>query len=98
MYSNGPDSIRRDFEVRLSGSTVRSETHDQTCPSYSGSGCVVSRNWIVFPSRSRISAFAYSLKRLGQLSTSIIISQTRSSGASMSTELSVCAGTDYSCS
>ena len=60
---------------------MRSETQLQTWPSYSGSGCVVSRNWIVSPSSSITSAFAYSLKRSGQLSMSIIRSQTKSRGA-----------------
>src|SRR2546423_2107671 len=82
-------SIRRDFAVCVAGSTVRSDVHDQTLLSYSGSGCVSSRNMIVFPFRSRISAFAYSVNRFGQFSTSFIVSQTKSSGASIVTVLSV---------
>ena len=46
MYSNGPVSIRRDFELCVAGSAMRSETQLHTWPSYSGSGCVVRRNWM----------------------------------------------------
>src|SRR5204863_9378260 len=33
MYSNGPVSIRRDFELRVAGSAVRSEIQLHTWPS-----------------------------------------------------------------
>ncbi len=89
MYSNGPVSIRFDFDCQLPGSAMRSDTQLQTWPSYSGSGWVVSRNWTVSPSSSITSALAYSLNRSGQLSMSIIRSHTNSRGASMTTSLSV---------
>src|SRR5205823_9254311 len=52
------------------------------------SGKVVSRKVTVFPFLSMISAFAYSVNRLGQFSTSFAISQTRFSGALMTMKLS----------
>src|SRR5205823_3959496 len=91
MNSNGPVSIRCALTECVSGSTVRSDTQVHTWPSYSGSGKVVSRNCIVLPSRSRISAFAYSVNSFGQFSTSFSISHTTSSGASITIELSVLA-------
>src|SRR3569833_333107 len=90
MYANGPVSTRRAVTVRASGSTPRSDTHDQVRPC--SSGCIVRRNTTRFPSRSSTSAAAYSLNRFGQLGSSLVISQTRSIGASMAMLLSVCPG------
>src|SRR5204863_1458615 len=91
MNSNGPVSMRCALTECVSGSTVRSETQVHTVPSYSGSGDVVSRNCVVLPRRSRISEFAYSVNSFGQFSTSFSSSQTTSSGASITIELSVLA-------
>src|SRR5690606_2315906 len=87
MYLNQPGSTRCARTVRVTGSGVRSETQLQTLPS--ASGCMVSRNRIVGPWRCRISAAAYSLNSRGQDSTSLVASQTRSIGRSMTMWLSV---------
>src|SRR3569833_1759651 len=88
MYSKGPVSIRCARASRLSRSKVRTETqlHNKT----NSSGCMVRRNLTVSSPRSRISAAAYSLKSRGHDATSMVMSQTRSMGALMTTELSVC--------
>src|SRR6266516_3889428 len=88
MYSNGPVSIRCARTSRLSGSAVRLETQLHTLPS--SSGCMVRRNVTVLPSRSRMSAAAYSLKSCGHDATSLVMSQTSSTGALMTIALSVC--------
>src|SRR6266498_3977097 len=71
MYSNGPVCTRRARTVRVFGSGVRSETQLQTSPF--SSGCMVSRNRTVSPSRSRICAAEYSLHSEGHEATSLVI-------------------------
>src|SRR6266487_2438818 len=51
---------------------------------------MVRRNVTVLPSRSRMSAAAYSLKSCGHDATSLVMSQTSSTGALMTIALSVC--------
>src|SRR5215211_8406433 len=93
MYSKGPVSIRRALTAWVAGSVVRSETQLHTLPS--SSGCIVRRKVTVLAPCSKISACAYSVKRLGQFATSLVISQTNSSGALITTELSVWAAIDF---
>src|SRR6266700_5629965 len=93
MYSNGPGSTRRADTVRARSSVVRSLTQLQTLPF--SSGCMVSRNRAVPPSRPRISTDEYSVKSWGHDSRSLVIDQTRPIGASMTTELSVWPGISY---
>src|SRR2546430_15906343 len=89
MYSNQPVSMRWDLVVRASLSQERSETQLHSFPC--SSGCMVSRKMTVLsPLRSRISVLAYSVKRLGQFSRSLVISQTTSIGALITISLSVC--------
>src|ERR1700730_7045600 len=87
MNSNGPVSTRRALTRCVTGSVVRSETQLHILPL--SSGCIESRNTTVFPLRSKISACAYSVNRLGQSSTSLVMSHTISNGASITIELSV---------
>jgi hypothetical protein len=54
---------------------------------------MVSRNLVVAPSRERTSTDAYSLNSRGQFSRSLVISHTRSKGASMVMLFSVCPAT-----
>src|SRR6266545_2585434 len=93
MYSNGPVCTRRARTVRVFGSGVRSETQLQTSPF--SSGCMVSRNRTVSPSRSRICAAEYSLNSEGHEATSLVISQTSSIGAAMTISFSVCAAMSH---
>src|SRR5690242_4937181 len=87
MYSNGPVSTRRARTVLLAGSAMRSDTQLHTWPFSSGRN--VSRKRTVSPSRPRTSTAAYSLNSSGQDATSLVISQTRSIGAPMTTLLSM---------
>src|SRR5207302_360760 len=87
MYSKGPVSTRCALTVWEVGSAVRRDTQLHTLPF--SSGCIVSRKSTLSPSRSRIVASAYSVKRSGQLSTSLVIVQTSSIGAEITTSFSV---------
>src|ERR1700722_5280987 len=89
MYSNGPVSTRCACTVPVCASAVRSETQLQTWPS--SSGCMVSRNRTVESCWLSTSVAAYSLNNCGHDGTSLVMAQTRSSGALMTIELSVCA-------
>src|SRR4051812_319487 len=89
MYLNTPVSIRRARTSRAARSSSRSETQLHTRPC--GSGCVRSRNRTTLSCSPTTSASAYSLNSCGHRGTSFVIAQTRSSGASIRTELSVCA-------
>src|SRR6266536_2185653 len=89
MYSNQPVSMRCARTVRVRALTTRSETQLQALPA--SSGCMVRRNRTVSSACSRISTFEYSLNSDGQEATSLVISQTSSIGASITTALSVCA-------
>src|SRR6266478_1511055 len=90
MNSNGPVSTRRAFTRCATGSVVRSETQLHILPF--SSGCIERRNTTVFSLRSKISAWAYSVNRLGQSSTSLVMSHTISNGALITIELSVWTG------
>src|SRR5690242_10895605 len=92
MNSNGPGSTRRATTSWVASSSVRSETQLHTRPL--SSGCILRRNrnrgpvsvWV----SARISTSAYSVNRSGQDERSLVIRQTWSRSASMTTELSVC--------
>src|SRR3569833_2151590 len=87
MYSNGPVSTRRALTTCASRSGVRSETQLHTVPF--SSGYMVRRNRTVSPSRSSTVASAYSLKSVTHDGTSLVMSQTRSTGAPITMEFSV---------
>src|SRR5437899_3511536 len=53
---------------------------------------MVSRKVVLSPCRSSTSTAAYSLNSRGQFSRSLVMSQTRSTGAAMRISLSVCPG------
>ena len=91
MYRNGPVSIRWARTDQVDGSSVRSDTQDQTRPC--SSGCIVSRNRTRFGSSSRTSAAEYSVNSSGHERTSLVTSQVNWMGASTTTRLSVCAAT-----
>src|SRR3954469_6764945 len=95
MWSKGPVSTRRALTLSFSRSGSRSETQLHTVPF--SSGCMVSRKVVLCPSRERISTEAYSLNRLGQFARSLVISQTRSSGAAMVISFCVCPVISRSC-
>src|SRR4051794_19297585 len=88
MNSNGPGSTRRATTSCAASSSVRSETQLHTRPL--SSGCIFRRNRKRFSVSDRISTSEYSVNRSGQDARSLVIRQTWSRSASMTTELSVC--------